>query len=162
MNCWKPCIFCLPGLLLASLLTSEGLAGTWATGKAVEVDRCAAAWLIARKVDTTAEFIFLEDNQLPPKQATPFDLPVAELRRDHKRSTYESILAKYNIQDQKSIEIGKLVRLIELNFFGQNTQDARTLETDLRKLFHESADNEESYQRCFQYLDTFTTQTTTK
>ena len=45
----------------------------WATRSGVHVDRAACAWLVKRHVDASAEFVFVDDPDDVPSDATPFD-----------------------------------------------------------------------------------------
>ena len=46
----------------------------WATRRGVHVDRAACAWLLRRFVDTDAMFVFVDDPEDVPADATPFRL----------------------------------------------------------------------------------------
>ena len=46
----------------------------WATRAGVHVDRAACAWLMRRFVDPLAEFVFVDDLDDVPTDATPFDM----------------------------------------------------------------------------------------
>jgi len=51
----------------------------WATRRHCHVDRTACAWLVARFVDPNAEFVFVDDPDEVPADATPFDMRGVEL-----------------------------------------------------------------------------------
>ena len=67
----------------------------WATRRHVHVDRTACAWLIRRFVDSDAEFVFVDDPDEVPADATPFDMRGVELGHRDGRCSFESILARY-------------------------------------------------------------------
>ena len=46
----------------------------WATRAGCHVDRAACAWLIRRFIDADAEFVFVDDPDEVPADATPFDM----------------------------------------------------------------------------------------
>jgi hypothetical protein len=46
----------------------------WATRRHCHVDRTACAWLVARFIDPDAEFVFVDDPDEVPADATPFDM----------------------------------------------------------------------------------------
>ena len=64
----------------------------WTTRPGVHVDRAASAWLIQRFVDTEAEFLFLDDPDDIPVNATGFDMIRVELTHHGDDVTFETIL----------------------------------------------------------------------
>ena len=46
----------------------------WATRSHLHIDRTACAWLIRREIDPEAEFVFVDDVDDIPADATPFDI----------------------------------------------------------------------------------------
>ena len=81
----------------------------WATRRHVHIDRTACAWLLRRFVDPDAEFVFVDDPDEVPAGATPFDMRGAELGHRDGRCSFESILARYQIDDPALERIGQLV-----------------------------------------------------
>lgn len=146
---WR--VLVLSFVILAHAQPSRG--EIWVTGSAMEMDRCAAAWLIKRHVDPAAEFRFIGDNEIPV-EGTAFDLPIADLRRDHRRSTYEAILERYDIREERAVWLGELVHDIEINFIRSNNQLARQLETSIRSIIHETQDTQTRLSQCLVHLDT--------
>ena len=53
----------------------------WATRRNCHVDRAACAWLIRRFLDPEAEFVFVDDQDEVPADATAFDMRGAELAK---------------------------------------------------------------------------------
>ena len=51
----------------------------WATRAGCHVDRIGCAWLIRRFVDHEAVFVFVDDSDDVPTEATPFDMRGVEL-----------------------------------------------------------------------------------
>jgi hypothetical protein len=87
----------------------------WVTTERVQVDRVASAWLIQRFVDTGAEFVFVsrETQADAVADGTPFYLPGAALGKREGRSTFESILAAYQLTDPTLAELGHLLRAVD-------------------------------------------------
>ncbi|MCP4023352.1 MAG: chromate resistance protein, partial [Desulfobacteraceae bacterium] len=52
----------------------------YSTGRMMEVDRCASAWLIKRHINPQAQFMFFEDGQLIT-QGISFDTPDSKFCR---------------------------------------------------------------------------------
>jgi hypothetical protein len=51
----------------------------WATRRRCHVDRAACAWLISRFIDPEPEFVFVDDPDEIPADATGFDIRGVEL-----------------------------------------------------------------------------------
>ena len=75
----------------------------WATRERVKVDRVACPWLIKKFVDPEAEFLFVPAEQVlevaEREGAIPFDVPGVELGHHAGKSSFEAIVAKYQIAD---------------------------------------------------------------
>jgi hypothetical protein len=75
----------------------------WITRERVKVDRVACPWLIKKFVDPDAEFLFVAADKVMEtaggEGAIPFDVPVVELGHHGGKSSFEAIIAKYQIND---------------------------------------------------------------
>jgi hypothetical protein len=75
----------------------------WITRERVKVDRVACPWLIKKFVDANAEFLFVAADKVMEtaahQGAIPFDVPAVELGHHEGKSSFEAILAKYQIND---------------------------------------------------------------
>ena len=63
----------------------------WATRAGCHIDRAASAWLIRRFVDAEAEFVFVDDPDDVPADATPFDMRGARLSHRNGDCTFETL-----------------------------------------------------------------------
>jgi hypothetical protein len=81
----------------------------WATRAGVHVDRAASAWLIRRFVDPEAEFIFVDDPDDVPGDATPFDMIGVDLTHHGDRVTFESILDRHGLDDSILHQLGRII-----------------------------------------------------
>jgi hypothetical protein len=81
----------------------------WATRPRCHVDRTACAWLIRRFVDPEAEFLFVEDVDDVPEDATPFDMRGVELGHVDGDCSFERIVARYGLDDPALTRIGEIV-----------------------------------------------------
>jgi len=89
----------------------------WVTREYVHVDRVACPWLIRRFVDKNAQFVFLPreeiDEFVEKTKAIAFDYGGGEL--DHyerdgvKYCTFDAIIEKYNLQEDKTLEKFRLI-----------------------------------------------------
>jgi hypothetical protein len=126
----------------------------YVTGKVMEIDRCASAWLIKRHVDESAVFAFLTDEELMESNGMSFDTPFSKYRRSHRFSTFESIQQGYKIKDRKVEHLAAIIHDIEINFWNKNqNQNVAKFQYELKKNIQDSDDNRVALDRCFAYLD---------
>jgi hypothetical protein len=81
----------------------------WATRRHCHIDRAACAWLIHRFIDPEAEFVFVDDLDEVPADATPFDMRGVELSHHGGDCSYETFLHRYELVDPVLWEIAKIV-----------------------------------------------------
>jgi hypothetical protein len=86
----------------------------WATRAGCHVDRTACAWLIRRFVDADAEFVFVDDPDDVPADATPFDMRGAELSHDGGRCSFEAFLERYELDDPALHDVARIVHEADL------------------------------------------------
>lgn len=86
----------------------------WVTRSGPHVDRMACAWLIRRCVDPDAQFAFVTDPDAAPAGMTPFDMRGAELSHHGQDCTFETILARYQLEDPVLDELAALVHEADL------------------------------------------------
>jgi len=132
--------------------TGEGkVYSTWAGN--MEMDRCASAWLIKRFVDKSAKFAFFPHGTMI-KDGIPFDTPTAELRQSHNMSTFEVIVKKYDIKDRAIDVLGRIVRDIEINIWGEKfTEESLGVNAIIRGLGLTSKNEQDCLQKSFIIFD---------
>src|SRR5262249_25142701 len=81
----------------------------WATRRHCHVDRAACAWLIRRFLDDDPEFVFVDDPDEVPSDATPFDIQDAELSHHGSDCSFETSLRRYDLADPILWEIARIV-----------------------------------------------------
>lgn len=86
----------------------------WSTRRHCHVDRAACAWLIGRFLDPEPEFVFVDDPDEVPSQATPFDMPGVELSHRGGECSFETFLRHYELADPVLWEIAKIVHEADL------------------------------------------------
>src|SRR5213079_2670593 len=86
----------------------------WATRRHCHIDRAACAWLIRRFLDSGAEFVFVDDPDEVPADATPFDMPGVALSHHGEDCTFETMLRRHELDDPVLWEIGKAVHEADL------------------------------------------------
>lgn len=88
--------------------------GLYVTWEGIEVDKCASAWLIRSHVDTGARFSMVERGRVITGDGIPFDTPQGELRTTHQATTFDSILKRYELNDESLLHIAGVVRDVEM------------------------------------------------
>src|ERR1700740_3867715 len=86
----------------------------WITRERVKVDRVACPWLIKHFVDKDAEFVFVPPEQVVEEakrlDAIPYDVKNVELGHPGKECSFEAILKKYRLTDNRALVLlGKIV-----------------------------------------------------
>ena len=104
----------------------------WATRPRCHVDRAACSWLIARFIDPDATFIFVEDRDDVPADATPFDMRGVELSHHDGDCTFETILKRYELDDPVLWEIARVVHEADLDDGRYDAPEAPGLDVLLR------------------------------
>jgi hypothetical protein len=90
----------------------------WITRSHVHVDRVACPWLIARFIDSEAEFLFVPKSQInqiaQETGAIPFDAPGVEFGHHEGRCSFESILLKYDLKDAGLLRMAKIIHAADV------------------------------------------------
>ena len=86
----------------------------WATRPNCHVDRTACAWLIRRFIDPDASFVFVDDPDAIPSDATPFDIRGAELSHRDGRCSFETFLEHFELDDPLLWDIARIVHEADL------------------------------------------------
>jgi hypothetical protein len=81
----------------------------WATRVGVHVDRAASAWLIRRFIDSDAEFVFVDDPDDVPADASAFDMIGVDLTHHDDHVTFETILDRYSLEDPVLRLLGQII-----------------------------------------------------
>lgn len=115
----------------------------WATRRNCRVDRTACAWLLRRFVDPDAEFVFVDDPDEVPAGATPFDLRGAELGHRDGNCSFESIVARYELEDPALARLGRVVHEADLHDERFDAPEASGLDAVVRGLSAIARDDDE-------------------
>jgi hypothetical protein len=86
----------------------------WITRERVKVDRVACPWLIKKFVDKDAEFFFVPADKVSEEakrlDAIPYDVKGVELGHHGKECSFEAILKKYKLTDNRALVLlGRIV-----------------------------------------------------
>ena len=86
----------------------------WATRACVHVDRAACAWLVRRFVDAEAVFVFVDDPDEVPPDATPFDMRGVELTHHGDDCSFETMLRHFDLDDPVLWDLARIVHEADL------------------------------------------------
>ncbi len=92
----------------------------WVTRSHVHVDRVACPWLIARFVDSSAEFLFVPPSQIAEAVKTgaiPFDAKDVELGHHGEKCSFDAIIEKYELKDPALLRLADIVRAADTGKF---------------------------------------------
>jgi hypothetical protein len=106
----------------------------WATRSNCHIDRAACAWLIRRFVDPQAEFVFVDDPDEVPTDATPFDMRGVELSHHDDSCSFETFLGHYELDDPVLWDIARIVHQADLDDERYDAPEAPGLDAALRGL----------------------------
>jgi hypothetical protein len=78
------------------------------------VDRAACAWLLCRFIDVDAEFVFVDDADQVPADATPFDMRGVQLSHHGGDCSFETVLRQYSLDDPVLWDVARIVHEADL------------------------------------------------
>jgi hypothetical protein len=106
----------------------------WATRPKCHVDRAACAWLIRRFIDPEAEFLFIDDPEDIPPDATGFDIRGVLLTHHNGDCSFETFLKQYDLKDDALHAIARVVHEADLGDERFDAPEARGLDVLIRGL----------------------------
>jgi hypothetical protein len=106
----------------------------WATRAGCHVDRAACAWLIRRFIDPDASFVFVDDPDEIPDDATAFDVRGAELSHHGGDCSFETFLARYSLEDPVLWDLARIVHEADLDDQRYDAPEAFGLDVVVRGL----------------------------
>ena len=106
----------------------------WATRPRCHVDRTACAWLIRRFIDPEAEFVFVEDADRRPCDATPFDMRGVELGHANGDCSFERFLERYDLREPALWRIAEIVHEADIGDERFNAPEAPGIDAAIRAL----------------------------
>ena len=82
----------------------------WITRQNVGIDRIACAWLIRKRIDPQASFLFIgHDEEISEDAGLPFDIPGCKLSHHRGRCTFNTLLREYGIKDAALDVMAKII-----------------------------------------------------
>jgi len=114
----------------------------WATRSGIHVDRAASAWLITRYVDDDAVFVYVDDLEDVPSDATAFDIVGCDLSHHGDDVTFETILRRNDLMDPVLWRIGEIVHQADVEDDRFDAPEAPGLDVIIRALGLDRSDEE--------------------
>lgn len=89
---------------------------TWVTRTRPYIDRLSSAWLISRFIDPQAQFRFLQPGEKAEaaKEEIPFDTEVGGFSHQGELITFEVMVRGFGLLDPALMELGELIRAIDI------------------------------------------------
>jgi hypothetical protein len=106
----------------------------WATRSHCHIDRAACAWLIRRFLDPEAAFVFVDDLDDVPADATPFDMRGVELSHHGGDCSFETFLRRYELDDPVLWDLARIVHEADLDDERYDAPEAAGFDVALRGL----------------------------
>ena len=106
----------------------------WATRSGCHVDRTACAWLIGRFIDPSATFVFVEDPDDVPPDATPFDMRGADFSHHDGDCSFETFLRRYDLDDPILWDLARIVHEGDLGDERYDAPEAAGIDAAIRGL----------------------------
>jgi hypothetical protein len=114
----------------------------WATRRHCHVDRAACAWVIVRFIDPDATFVFVDDPDEVPADATAFDMRGVELSHHGGECSFEAFLRRYELDDPALAWIARIVHECDLEDERYDAPEAAGLDAIIRGLALSHDDDE--------------------
>jgi hypothetical protein len=115
---------------------------TWVTREGVFVDRIASSWLIRRFIDREATFKFVPALGYTPRQGElRFDMYDAEYTHEGDRCTFETLLARFGLDDPALGALAEIVHDIDCKDAKYDRPEAAGLESILAGLVRAQPDD---------------------
>ena len=113
---------------------------TWVTREGVFVDRIASAWLIRRFIDPEATFRFVAARGYQPRRdEVRFDMYQAEYTHEGDRCTFETLLARFGLDDPALHALAEIVHDIDCKDDKYDRPETAGVESILRGLVNAHA-----------------------
>jgi len=126
----------------------------YASWDTTEFDKCVAAWLIVRFIDSDAKFI-LYPQGTEINKGIVFDIPGAEWSRKHRKCTSDCILESLTLNDPAVKRIVEIAHQIELNFWQLDRfPEAQKCFDEVREIFETTPDRAQALEKGRLYVET--------
>ncbi|WP_374674300.1 chromate resistance protein ChrB domain-containing protein [Ideonella sp.] len=143
-----------PATPMPRLARADHQGRRWATRRRPWVDRLATAWLIQRRVDPEARFLWLDRPADCPPDALGFDFDGARFTHVGERVSFEVVAASFGLADEPAIaRLGAIVRCLDTGA-GAPQDEAAGVELMVRGLHARHADDDTLLAAALPLFDT--------
>jgi hypothetical protein len=118
----------------------------WVTRERPKIDRIACPWLIARFIDSDAEFLYVPADQVSlvaaREGATPYDVAGAALSHVGDRCSFDAFLTRYGLDEPALQRLAAIVRAADTGHPERTPQSSGLLaiSTGLSSVFADDHD----------------------
>jgi hypothetical protein len=140
-------------LFQASGVLAAGKPQVYSSWDTMEMDKVASLWLIKKFVDPAATFRFYPQGAME-MEGVQVDTPTSQFRRTQLATAYESLLKAHGLNDPALLQIGQIVRDVELNIWGQKKlQETQGIDLVLKGIFLIGANPQDSMEKGFMVME---------
>lgn len=125
----------------------------WVTRPRPGVDRMASAWLIRRWIDPGARFGFAKDKRDVPADAVAFDMFGVDLTHQGDGCTFETLCARFGIDDDAAKRIAAIVHDLDLKDGRFGAPECAAVSTVITGLQLAHADDDELLEQGITLFD---------
>jgi len=137
---------CATALSLMAASCSKPKPHLYTTWSSMEFDKIASAWIIKRYVDKDAQFKFYPKETVI-EEGTPFDVPGAEMLREHGLACSEMVVRKFKITAPAAVTLAQMSHEIDVNPWAKHPPETEQLN---RRIVTVIRANKEDPQKCFE------------
>jgi hypothetical protein len=126
----------------------------WITREGVKIDRIGSAWLIRRFIDPEARFVFAPARGYEPAEGElRFDMFEGEFTHEGDACTFETLLARFGLDDPALVTLGELVHDIDCKDDKFGRPEAAGLASMIDGLVRRHADDEARFAQGGELFD---------
>src|SRR5438552_451017 len=125
---------------------------TWVTRPRPHIDRIASAWLIKRFCDPDAKFAFA-DAADDARKGLPFDVPAADCGHHGEDCTFETLVKRFGLKDQRIKLIAEIVHEADLHDGKFTRNESTGVDLAIRALAEATPDDHDLLERGMAIFD---------
>lgn len=144
-------VIMIPGYNTIDISAQEG--EVFITWDGFEVDKLASIWLIQRFISPGSTVLVLPKGS-PATGGIAFDIPDSAITRTFNRSSFESLMDHYGINDPKIVRIGMLIHDVEINLWERKMfKKSREIEIYFWDLIQTQTEHKHLIEKSNAYFD---------
>lgn len=144
------CVFVLAGFAAGCSKPQAHLYTTWSS---MEFDKIASAWIIKRYADKDAQFKFFPKETVI-EEGTPFDVPGAEMLREHGLACSETVIRKFGVTAPAAATLARMSHEIDVNPWARHAPETEALNRRIVAVIRANRDDPHAcFKAGFEVLD---------